>query len=78
MNERILELILINYSDKDYLPMQNALRILGQAEIVITSHYHALVLSIANKGLIFSVMKDEVGDKGDYYNNKWWFNSTSF
>ncbi|MEB7389010.1 hypothetical protein NGC53_04255 [Aerococcus viridans] len=78
MNERIPELILINYSDKDYLPMQNALRILGQAEIVITSHYHALVLSIANKGLIFSVMKDEVGDKGYYYNNKWWFNSTSF
>ena len=61
-------LFLIDYSDKGYLPIQDAVRILGQAEMVITSRYHALVLSIANKVPILSVMKDEVGDKRYYYN----------
>lgn len=68
MKERIPEIILIDYSDKGYLPIQDAVRILGQAEMVITSRYHALVLSIANKVPILSVMKDEVGDKRYYYN----------
>lgn len=68
LKERIPEIILIDYSDKGYLPIQDAVRILGQAEMVITSRYHALVLSIANKVPILSVMKDEVGDKRYYYN----------
>ena len=42
--------------------------ILGQAEMVIISRYHALALSIANKVPILSVMKDEVFDKGYQYN----------
>ena len=36
--------------------------------MVITSRYHVLVLSIANKVPILSVMKDGVGDKRYYYN----------
>ncbi|MGH2108691.1 hypothetical protein [Aerococcus urinaeequi] len=36
--------------------------------MVITSRYHVLVLSIANKVPILSVMKDEVGEKRYYYN----------
>lgn len=68
LKERIPEMILIDYSDKGYLPIQDAVRILGQAEMVITSRYHALVLSISNKVPILSVMKDEVGDKRYYYN----------
>lgn len=36
--------------------------------MVITSRYHVLVLSIANKVPILSVMKDVVGDKRYYYN----------
>lgn len=68
LKQRIPEIILIDYSDKGYLPIQDAVRILGQAEMVITSRYHALVLSIANKVPILSVMKDEVGDKRYYYN----------
>ncbi|MGH2116693.1 hypothetical protein [Aerococcus sp. L_32] len=68
MKERIPEIILIDYTDKGYLPIQDAVQILVQAEMVITSHYHVLVLSIANKMTIISVMKDEVGDKGYYYN----------
>lgn len=36
--------------------------------MAITSRYHALVLSIAKKATILSEMKDEVGDKGYYYN----------
>lgn len=35
---------------------------------MITSSYPALVLSIANKVQILSVVKDEVGDKRYYYN----------
>lgn len=42
--------------------------ILGQTEMVITSRYHGQVLSITSKRPIPSVMKDEVGDKGYYYN----------
>ncbi|MFE2840067.1 hypothetical protein [Aerococcus urinaeequi] len=38
------------------------------AEMVITSRYHVLVLSIANKVPILSMMKDGVGDKRYYYN----------
>lgn len=47
LKERIPEMILIDYSVKSYLPIQDAVRILGQAEMVITSRYHALVLAIA-------------------------------
>ena len=36
--------------------------------MVITSRYHVLVLSIANKVPILSVMTDGVGDKVYYYN----------
>lgn len=36
--------------------------------MVITSRYHALGLSIANKVPILSVMTDGVGDKVYYYN----------
>lgn len=67
LEERIPEIILIDYLDKGYLPIQDAQRILGQAERVITSRYHALVLPIANKVPILSVMKDEAGDKRYYY-----------
>lgn len=35
--------------------------------MAITSRYHPLVLSIANKVRILSEMKDEVGDKRYYY-----------
>ncbi|QGS37370.1 hypothetical protein FOB80_07725 [Aerococcus viridans] len=34
---------------------------------MITSRYHALVLSITKKVPILSVMKDDVGDKRYYY-----------
>lgn len=36
--------------------------------MVITSRYHVLVLSVANKVPILSVMTDGVGDKVYYYN----------
>lgn len=68
LKERIPELILVDYSDKGYLPIQDAVNILRHAEMVITSRYHALVLSVANQVPILSVMKDEVGDKRYYYN----------
>lgn len=44
------------------------MHILSGAEMVVTSRYHALVLSVAHKVPILSVMKDEVGDKRYYYN----------
>lgn len=47
---------------------KDVLHILLHAEMVITSRYHVLVLSIANKVPILSVMKDEVGEKRYYYN----------
>ena len=47
LKERIPEMILIDYSVKSYLLMQDAVLILGQTQMVITSHYHALVLAAA-------------------------------
>lgn len=47
LKERIPEMILIDYSVKSYLLMQDAVLILGQTQMVITSHYQALVLAIA-------------------------------
>lgn len=68
LKEHIPQLILVDYSDKGYLPIQDAVHILSGAEMVVTSRYHALVLSVAHKVPILSVMKDEVGDKRYYYN----------
>lgn len=68
LKARIPELILVDYSGRRYVPIQDVLHILLHAEMVITSRYHALVLSIANKVPILSVMKDGVGDKRYYYN----------
>lgn len=68
LKERIPQLILVDYSDKGYLPIQDAVHILSRAEMVVTSRYHALVLSVAHKVPILSVMKDEVDDKRYYYN----------
>ncbi|AMB97010.1 hypothetical protein [Aerococcus urinaeequi] len=47
LKERIPEMISIDYSVKSYLLMQDAVLILGQTQMVITSHYHALVLAAA-------------------------------
>ena len=47
---------------------KDVLHILLHAEMVITSRYHVLVLSVANKVPILSVMTDGVGDKVYYYN----------
>ena len=63
LKARIPELILVDYSGRGYVPIQDVLHILCHAEMMITSRYHALVLSIANKVPILSVMKDGVGDK---------------
>lgn len=65
---RIPELILADYSGLGYFLIQDILHILRHAEMVITSRYHVLVLSIANKVPILSVMKDRVGYKRYYYN----------
>lgn len=64
----IPELILVDYSGQIYFPIQDVLHIFCHAEMVITSRYHVLVLSIANKVPILSVMTDGVGDKVYYYN----------
>src|SRR5699024_5870835 len=41
LKERIPQLILVDYSDKGYLPIQDAVHILSGAEMVVTSRYHA-------------------------------------
>lgn len=64
----IPDLILIDYTVKGYLPVQDAVNLIKNAELVLTSRYHALVLSMANQTPLLSVMKDEVGDKRYYYN----------
>lgn len=53
---------------RGYFSIQDVLHIFCDVEMVIRSRYNALVLSIANKVPILSVMKDRVGDKIYYYN----------
>ncbi len=68
LKARIPELDFIDFTDHGYLPVQDAVNLIQNAELVITSRYHALVLAVANQTPILSVMKDEVGDKRYYYN----------
>ena len=68
LKARIPELDFIDFTDHGYLPVQDAVNLIKNAELVITSRYHALVLAVANQTPILSVMKDEVGDKRYYYN----------
>lgn len=70
---RYLNTILNNYdfidiSKSGYLPVQDAVQIIKGAKLVISTRYHALVIALAFKIPIVTVLKDVMGDKRYYYN----------
>lgn len=58
----------INISQKGYLPIQDATEIISNAELVISSRYHALVVALNVGTPTVSILKDVLGDKRYYYN----------
>lgn len=66
--QEIENIELIDISEVGYLPIQDAVEIIKKAKLIISSRYHALVLAVANKVPIISVLKDVLGDKRYYYN----------
>ena len=53
---------------KGYLPIQDAVEIIRNAELVVSSRYHALVLALSCGTPVVNVLKDVLGDKRYYYN----------
>lgn len=51
-----------------YLPIEDAIELIKNAELVISSRYHALVVALSVGTPIVSVLKDVLGDKRYYYN----------
>jgi exopolysaccharide biosynthesis predicted pyruvyltransferase EpsI len=58
-------------SKKGYLPIQDAVNIIKNASLVISSRYHAQVLALASKIPAVSVLRDVLNDKRYYYNKNY-------
>lgn len=58
----------VDISRKGYLPIQDAVEVISNAKLVISSRYHALVVALSTKTPTISVLKDVMGDKRYYYN----------
>lgn len=57
-----------NIDSIGYLPIEDATVLIRNAELVISSRYHALVVALSVGTPIVSVLKDVLGDKRYYYN----------
>lgn len=51
-----------------YLPIQDAIRIIKESNLVISTRYHALVLALGCGIPVINVLKEVVGDMRYYYN----------
>lgn len=58
----------IDISKKGYLPIQDAVEVIRNAQLVVSSRYHALVVALSTETPTISVLKDVMGDKRYYYN----------
>lgn len=68
-----LKTMLNNYTYYDidsigYLPIEDTVDLIKNAELVVSSRYHALVVALSVGTPIVSVLKDVLGDKRYYYN----------
>lgn len=58
----------VDISTKGYLPIQDAVEIIKNAELVVSSRYHAVVLAVGVGTPTVSALKDVLNDKRYYYN----------
>ncbi|WP_136042844.1 MULTISPECIES: polysaccharide pyruvyl transferase family protein [unclassified Microbacterium] len=54
-------------SGRGYLPIEEAVSLVRNAELVISSRYHAVILALSVGTPFVSVLKDVLGDKQYYY-----------
>lgn len=57
----------VDISGRGYLPIEEAVSLVRNAELVISSRYHAVILALSVGTPIVSVLKDVLGDKQYYY-----------
>ncbi|WP_298472015.1 polysaccharide pyruvyl transferase family protein [uncultured Psychrobacillus sp.] len=68
LNEILENFEYVDISKKGYLPIQDAVDIIRNAKLVVSSRYHALVVALGTETPTISVLKDVMGDKRYYYN----------
>ena len=54
--------------EKSIIELEDAVKLIKNAELVISSRYHALVVALSVATPIVSVLRDVLGDKRYYYN----------
>lgn len=68
LNDRIDHFEYVDISDKGYLPIQDAVDVIKNAKLVLSSRYHAQVVALSVGTPTISVLKEVMGDKRYYYN----------
>ncbi|SFE55461.1 polysaccharide pyruvyl transferase family protein [Alteribacillus iranensis] len=68
LNEVLDNYEYVDITKKGYLPIQDAVEIIRNAKLVVSSRYHALVVALGTETPTISVLKDVMGDKRYYYN----------
>lgn len=66
---RIPNLEVFDITDRGFLPIEDAVSLVRQAKLVVSSRYHAVILALGTGTPIISVLKDVLGDK-QYYHGK--------
>lgn len=67
LSESISGLELFDIEKMGYLPIEDAVALVRNAELVISSRYHAVILALGVGTPFVSVLKDVLGDKQYYY-----------
>lgn len=65
--ERLDGVEMFDITDRGYLPIEDAVALVRDAELVISSRYHAVILALSVGTPFVSVLKDVLGDKQYYY-----------
>ncbi|MDQ0644573.1 polysaccharide pyruvyl transferase family protein [Microbacterium murale] len=65
--ERLDGVEMFDITERGYLPIEDAVALVRDAELVISSRYHAVILALSVGTPFVSVLKDVLGDKQYYY-----------
>lgn len=67
LEQRVENVELFDIATRGYLPIEDAVALVRDAELVISSRYHAVILALSVGTPFVSVLKDVLGDKQYYY-----------
>lgn len=68
LNKHLEHYQYIDITQKGYLPIQDAVHIIKNAELVVSTRYHALVIALGTETPIIGSLREVIGDKRYYYN----------